>query len=407
MRLAVAGGGYVGLATAVGFARLGHQVDLIEIDPARGALLRGGLLPFGEPGIQAALPAVLDNGLVVHTSYPPALDVDAAFVCTGTDARGDGRLDETEVEAAIEALAAATEASTPIVIRSTLNPGSTLRWQRRLSRRSPRPLAANPEFLREGYALEDFERPARRVIGALDARTTRMLTELYDFSDSPLLLMDPTSAELCKLASNAALALRVSMANEIALTALAVGADPDLVLRGVGSDSRIGLEYLQPGAGFGGYCLPKDLDAFCNVRDATALTSSVFAAARGVNAQLIDRLAGRILDLLGESPNPLVALHGVAFKAGSDSIRGSRGVELARRLDAHGVRVGVCDAGIRWEQQQESSSWARLWPSPATAAEECDVLVLLHRVDPAGLCGRRAVVLDALGRTLQPAVSAK
>jgi UDPglucose 6-dehydrogenase len=266
----------------------------------------------------------------------------------------------------------------------------------------------NPEFLREGHALEDFDQPSRRVIGALDAKTLRTLTTLYDFSDSPLLVMDPTSAELCKLASNAALALRVSMANEVALTALACGADPDLVLQGIGADPRIGAGYLQPGLGFGGYCLPKDLAAFSNVAEREpATSSSVFRAAGAVNEQLVDRMTARVLDAIDGKPDGLVALSGVAFKAGSDSIRGSRGIELARRLHARGIRVGTTDAGVRWEQQHEFTGWARLWTSPAIAAEECDVLLLLHPADAGRLAGRHAVVLDALGRIVQPSVAAK
>ena len=341
MRIVTVGAGYVGLATAVGFARHGHEVRVIEIDRERTDQLRSGHLPFYDPTLEPGLQATIDESLTVSDWDAADLaDFDIAFVCVNTPPTASGALDVGAVRECATQLAEMSNGAAPIVVRSTVNAGTSAEIEAELRERWPRAaVLANPEFLREGLALEDFDHPDRRVIGGSDARAMRMLAELYAFSEARPIETDATTAELIKLASNAALAVRVSFANEVAALAVAHGADPETTLAAVGADARIGPRYLQPGLGFGGLCLPKDLDALRAGAHEHDTTSAVLDATARTNTEALETLATQVAAEVPERGS--VCVVGLAFKPGSESVRGSRALELVRALLDRGLAVAV------------------------------------------------------------------
>jgi UDPglucose 6-dehydrogenase len=238
---------------------------------------------------------------------------------------------------------AASNGRTAAVIRSTVLPGTAAAIEARLRcDYADATVIANPEFLREGYALEDFERPARRLIGGTNEEAVRSFASLYSFSTAPCIVTDPTTAELVKVAANAALALRVSMANEIADVANGLGVDPDAVLAAVGADPRIGSEYLRPGIGFGGTCLPKDLGAYRAIGRVVHARTGVFDGAAATNVESIERLTDRVVGLLNGCPAS-VCVVGLGFKRGSDQVRDSPALSLVEALLHREISVAVHD----------------------------------------------------------------
>ncbi|MEZ4502017.1 MAG: nucleotide sugar dehydrogenase [Dehalococcoidia bacterium] len=342
--LAVIGAGYVGLATAVGLARHGFQVTLFEQDHERLDVLRRGDLPFGEPSVEGAYQEVLGQTLAVDhpSSIRPGVEFDFAFICVGTPPLPEGSLDLSYVHGVADHIAAVTEGVTPIVIRSTVPPGTAADLEARLRTRHPNvSVVANPEFLREGLALADFEHPSRRVVGGSNLKHVSALRDLYRFSEAPVVVTDATSAELIKIGANAALAVRLSMVNEIADVAMALGVDPLAVLAGIGADPRIGPDYLRPGLGFGGACLPKDLDAMRTTARAFSARSNVFDAAAQTNADAIERVTDEVEHRL--DGRGAVCVAGVGFKPGSDQVRDSRPMLLVEALLERGIKVAVFD----------------------------------------------------------------
>ena len=399
MKLVVVGAGYVGLATAVGLAREGHQIELVDADPRRASVLRQGRLPFHEPFLAAELTSALGRGLVVNDAYHQFGNVDFAFICVETDGQG-GPLLTHSVEAAAFSLAKTCPTSTGIVIRSTLNPGTAVNLSRMLRAEDfTHEVLVNPEFLREGSALSDFIEPSRHLIGAEAAASGHLLATLYAFTRAPVFETDPTTAELTKLVSNAALAVRVSLANEIASLALGVGADIELLLAAVGADPRIGSDYLKPGLGFGGYCLPKDLDA---LRSQPVFTPILDAAAAG-NVWAMERVIEPVLEAL--APGSSVTVVGVGFKPGSDSIRGSKALILIERLLCEGFRVTVCDPLAEMAARKAMGDLVSYSPKAQLAAEHSDGMILVHAPpadEAAHLVGLVPYIWDDLGRPYAP-----
>jgi UDPglucose 6-dehydrogenase len=401
MRIAVAGGGYVGLATAVGFAARGHDVELIDIDPARAAALRAGRLPFDEPSLAAPLRQVIGRSLRVHESYGTLGHVDFAFVCVDTNPGPDGALDCDRVLGATRDLLTSCDDPT-VVVRSTVNPGTTLAVEQELRAEYPSlRMLCNPEFLREGTAFADFENPARRVIGGSDEAAIEALASLYRFSPAAIMLTDATSAELMKLAANAALAVRVSLANEVASIADACGADADFVLASVGADPRLGAGHFQPGIGFGGSCLPKDLDALRASARRRELSTPVLDGGVTTNELAIDRVARRACDLADDPRETPVCVVGVGFKPGSDSVRASRPLALVRELLAQGFPVSIYDPLAEPGARRELGDGVR-YLRDAEAIGEHEIIIVPHGVDAAAVeLSHDAALIDGRGRLLR------
>jgi UDPglucose 6-dehydrogenase len=402
MRIAVAGGGYVGLATATGFAKQGHNVHIFETDAERADLLRRGRIPFLDKSLLGPFGQLILSGkIAVHDGYPEvAGQFGFAFICVPTPQGEEGYLDSSSVLEAARSLEAVSSGPLTIVIRSTVNPGTTRGIEGELAS-SRSTFLTNPEFLREGTALEDFEHPSRIVIGGSDDAAIASLAELYRFTGAPILCMDTASAETVKLASNAGLALRVSMTNEVSRIAQGVGANIDAVLQGLGMDPRIGSDYLRPGIGFGGTCLPKDLQALRAAARRAGVASPVFDAADEANRLGLWSLQDAVLEALQASESDRVCIVGLAFKPGSDSVRHSLSVDLALGLVADRIDVTVFDPVAIPAARSSLGAALRYADTFAEAVAGAAVIVL---IDPSladasvNLDGR--MVLDALGQQL-------
>jgi UDPglucose 6-dehydrogenase len=343
-RVTVIGAGYVGLVTAAGLASLGHHVELVETAPARLAALRTGRVPIHEAGLQEAFDAGARAGRL-RVSERPADDADVVLVCVGTPIGNKGRSDLTQLWSAIDDLRPQLARGVPLVIRSTLPPGSTRRVVHRAGV-PPAQVLTNPEFLRQGTALADFLAPTRIVIGHFpeaEPAPIGLVEGLFDRIPAPRLIVDVASAELIKNGANAFLALKLSFANELAILAEEYGADIADVLQGITLDPRIGSRYMQPSFGFGGSCLPKELAALAVAGTDRGLPMHVTTAASTANASSQSRFVQRIEAALGGLSGRTIGLLGLAFKSGTDDVRDSPALGVAARLLDRGAVVQAYD----------------------------------------------------------------
>ncbi|MYB28584.1 MAG: UDP-glucose/GDP-mannose dehydrogenase family protein [Acidimicrobiaceae bacterium] len=345
--VAVIGAGYVGLTTAACLARMGHRVVCTDIDEPRIAGLQRGEMPIHEPGLDRLVRAGLDSGDLsfAYGSAEAASHADFVFLCVPTPAGRDGGTDLGFLEAAATEIGQSLRPQTVVVNKSTA-PAGTTRFLARVLGRADVPVASNPEFLRQGSAVRDFLNPDRVVVGAADPAVAERVAGLYASIDAPVLITDAASAETVKYVANAFLAMKLSFSNSVAALCEAVDADVDDVLAGMGHDRRIGRDYLKPGPGWGGSCLPKDTRALIDSASAAgynfALLRSVVEANEAQFDRIIDKVASRVA-----LPRARIALLGLAFKAGTDDLRDSPSVEIGRRLVKAGASVHAYDPAIR------------------------------------------------------------
>ena len=355
-RISVIGTGYVGLVSALAFAHHGHSVTCVDIVPERVDSVSRGLAPFFEPGVDEALERHVEVGSVRATTDTGAAvaDTEVTFLCVGTPSGPEGAHDlqflraaAREVGAAIGGLDRHHVVVTKSTVTPTVNRQVVLPELEAASGRSVPEglsLAANPEFLREGSALADALEPDRIVIGLVEGDRTAeaLLRDLYGPFDRPILFTSLEGAELVKLASNSLLAIKVAFANEVANVAAAVGADGHQVLEGVGMDHRLGPHFLRAGAGFGGSCFPKDLQAlvwFSQDLDLPALMPPAAHEQNRVQPGVVTAMVRLALD--GQVEGRKVALLGLAFKPQTDDVRESRALPIYRQLIDWDARV-VC-----------------------------------------------------------------
>ncbi len=343
--IAVIGAGYVGLVSAVGLARMGHRIELVETNPERLVALRGGRVPFTEEGVQEALTAALASGVLTVLDHTSKTSAEVVLVCVGTPIDDQGHADVGAVEVVLTDLAALDRR--PItVVRSTMPVGTSQRLLRDGHVRDEARFFTVPEFLAQGTALADFAKPTRVVIGrssVADPAAEAVLIEIFGAFGGPLRLVSLEEAELIKNGANAFLALKISFANEMAGLAERSGADVGPVLEAVGLDPRIGSTYLRPSFGFGGSCLPKELQTIAASGLERGLAMHVTSAAHEANLAHQQLFAERIDAILGGVAGRSVALLGLAFKAGTDDIRSSPAVRLAEWLLTHGAVVHAYD----------------------------------------------------------------
>lgn len=349
MTITVLGSGYVGLVTAVVFAELGNQVIGVDIDEERIRRLCAGESPIYEPGLDALLYANLAAGRLRFTTDTGAAVAasEFIFIAVGTPSASDGSTDLSQVESAVRAIAAAAPAHRIVVDKSTVPVGTGARVAH-LLRAHAAPgvtfdVVSNPEFLREGTAVEDALHPDRVVIGADNPRAAEQLAALYRPLQAPILLTDLPSAEMIKYASNTFLAVKISFANALADLCETVGADIHHVTAGVGADPRIGRQFLNAGIGYGGSCLPKDVDSLIAFSREVGCRSGLFEAVREVNQLRVPHLIERIAAIIGPLTGKTVALLGLTFKPNTDDLRESRALELCRQLLAAGAQVRAHD----------------------------------------------------------------
>jgi UDPglucose 6-dehydrogenase len=343
--IAVVGAGYVGLVSAVGLARRGHAIELVETDPARLIDLRNGRVPFSEPGIQDAFSAALASGDLTILDATSQATSDIVLICVGTPIDDQGHADMSAVESVLADVAAI--ANRPItVVRSTTPVGTCQRLLRDGHIADESRFFTVPEFLAQGTALRDFDAPHRVVIGstpAADPAARDAVVDVFGFIGSPIRQVTLEEAELIKNGANAFLALKISFVNELAGLAERAGADIGPVLEAIGLDPRIGSAYMRPSFGFGGSCLPKELQTIAMSGLERGLPMHVTAAATAANLAQQRLFAERIDAAVGGVADRRIAVLGLAFKADTDDIRYSPAVGLAQWLIDHGARVNAYD----------------------------------------------------------------
>jgi UDPglucose 6-dehydrogenase len=376
MQLAVLGAGYVGLVTAAGLASLGHRVRVGEADRLRLEMLERGEMPFFEPDLDGLVAeGVAQDLLTFHEDNTRAVQgAEAVFVALPTPPRADGSADTGIVEAALEGVAPHLQAGAVVVLRSTMPVGSVGRLQERLAQLGAVGVVvvSNPEFLREGNAVADFLHPDRIVIGSTDQGASELLMEIYRPLQAPVVITDPISSEMVKYGANAFLATRVTFANAIANLCEAVGADVHDVLLGMGYDRRIGFHYLSPGPGFGGSCFPKDTSALVAIAEGAGYDFALLKGVIEVNEEQRRRVVAKVREAVGgELAGASVGVWGLAFKAGTDDVRDSPALELARALVEEGAAVRAYDPRVRGSFEGVDRA-----ADPLDAAKEADVLLI-------------------------------
>lgn len=343
--IAVVGAGYVGLVTAVGLARLGHTIQLVETSESRLRDLRAGKVPFSESGVQEALTEAIASGALTILDHTSATRAEILLICVGTPIDEQGRADMSAVETVL--VDVCDLAPRPItVIRSTTPVGTCARLLRDGHVADEARFFSVPEFLAQGTALADFATPHRVVIGRTATADAAALDELLDVFGgfgSPVRVVSLEEAELIKNGANAFLALKISFVNELAGLAERSDADIGPVLEAIGLDPRIGSTYMRPSFGFGGSCLPKELQTIAASGLERGLPMHVTAAATAANMAQQQLFAERVDALAGGVEGRRIALLGLAFKAGTDDIRFSPAIGLARWLLDHGATVNAMD----------------------------------------------------------------
>ena len=344
--IAVIGTGYVGLTTGACFAHLGHRVICADIVADKIERLRRGDIPIHEARLEQIVREHLDDGNLsfVLGSEDAVTEADFVYLCVPTPQSADGSADLSHLKAAASEISANLKPGAIVVNKSTVPVGSTLLVEQALGR-SDVAVVSNPEFLREGTAVDDFLHPDRVVIGADDQAAASRVASLYAGVRAPIMVTDPASAEICKYASNAFLATKLSFTNAVAALCEAVGADVNDVLLGMGYDHRIGHEFLRPGPGWGGSCFPKDSQAIISIAEDAGYDFSLMRGVIAVNEQQFDRVVDKVesvVDLAGIT----VAVLGIAFKANTDDTRQSPALEIMKRLVAKGARVKAYDPAV-------------------------------------------------------------
>jgi UDPglucose 6-dehydrogenase len=392
MKLAVIGTGYVGLVTGACLADVGNDVLCIDVDERKIEQLRQGKIPIHEPGLDEVVHRNAQSGrLRFSTSYDDAVDhAGLIFIAVGTPSDEDGSADLSHVLACARALGQRVRRDTLVVLKSTVPVGTNdmvrTELRRELSARGVTvsvTTASNPEFLKEGFAVDDFMKPDRIVVGVDDAHSTELMRQLYapfNRNRDRLVLMDVRSAEFTKYAANCMLAVRISFMNEMANLADRLGVDIEHVRHGIGSDPRIGPHFLYAGAGFGGSCFPKDLRAMLHTSSEAGEPAEILAAAVRVNRRQRAILAEKIKAFFnGDLTSKRVALWGLAFKANTDDMREASSLAIIEALTAAGATVRAYDpvASANAARLLAGNANVRLVGSSREAVEGADVLAVV------------------------------
>jgi UDPglucose 6-dehydrogenase len=374
-RVAVFGGGYVGLVTGACFAELGHEVVVRDIVPHKIEALRGGDVPIYEPGLAEVLERNRER-LRFTLEVGEAIEgADFVYICVGTPPTPSGDADLSAVWTVVDELPRSTRAV--VVMKSTVPVGTGERVRSALDARGLEGAGyvSNPEFTAEGTAVRDFMSPDRIVIGAFDPEDGEAVARLHAGIDAPTLHMDVASAEMVKLASNAFLSTRISFINEIANVCERVGADVEHVAKGMGLDHRLGPHFLRAGVGFGGSCFPKDVSALKQLAGNSGYHFQLLAAVIEVNELQKRRVVGKLERFLGSLRGTTIALLGLAFKPNTDDMREAPSIVLANRLLAEGANVRG------WDPVADASDVlppeVTLCASPLEAVREADAAVIV------------------------------
>ena len=383
MNICVVGAGYVGLVTGAVFADLGNDVICVDKVKEKIEGLKQGRMPIYEPGLEEMVARNLADGRLAFTTdlAEGVRKSEIVFIAVGTPSKTNGETDLSAVEEAARGIARALHRYKVIVNKSTVPVGTGDLVREIILTNQARPVefdvVSNPEFLREGSAIEDTLRPDRIVIGAPTQHVAMTLLELYAPRGRPMIITDVQSAELIKYASNAFLAAKISFINAIANVCDLAGADVTQVIKGVGLDSRIGPSFLQAGLGYGGACLPKDTDSLIQTAAALGYDFKLLKAVAEINRERAAILVDKVHKVLGPLDGKAIGVLGLAFKANTDDTRQAKSVEVIRLLHEGGAAITAYDPVATENARPLLPPEIRYCASAYEAAEGADALVLV------------------------------
>jgi len=390
MKIAIAGAGYVGLVTGVCLADFGHDVVCIDKDQRKIEALERGEIPIYEPGLAELVKANVSGGRLSFTTDIKAAvpSAEVVFIAVGTPSRrGDGHADLSYVHAVAREVAASLDGFTVVATKSTVPVGTGDEVARIIASTNPNAdvaVVSNPEFLREGAAIEDFKRPDRIVIGIEEERARPVMTEVYRplyLNQAPLMFTNRRTAELIKYSANAFLAMKITFINEVADLCEAAGADVQEVARGIGLDNRIGSKFLHAGPGYGGSCFPKDTVALAKIGQDFESPMRLVETTVAINAQRKRAMSRKVVTACGgDVRGKTIGVLGLTFKAGTDDLRESPSLRVIEGLRARGASIQAYDPTVSsplTAAQEARLADIELCASPIDAALGADVLVVL------------------------------
>ncbi|MEM8701101.1 MAG: UDP-glucose/GDP-mannose dehydrogenase family protein [Pseudomonadota bacterium] len=390
MRVAMIGTGYVGLVSGTCFADFGHVVTCIDKDETKIDALNSGQIPIYEPGLQDLVAKnVAEERLYFTTDPTDAIrNADAVFIAVGTPTRrGDGHADLSYVYAAAEEIARLIEGFTVIVTKSTVPVGTGDEVEDIIRKTNPDAkfaVVSNPEFLREGAAINDFKRPDRVVVGTDSEEAADVMRELYRplyLNETPIIVTKRRTSELIKYAANAFLAVKITFINEIADLCESVGANVQEVSRGIGLDNRIGSKFLHAGPGYGGSCFPKDTLALSKIAADAKSDLKIVDAVIDVNSERKKKMADKVIDFLdGDVNGKTIALLGLAFKPNTDDMREAPSLDIVKKLQSAGAKIRAYDPASM-EEASHLMSDVMFCDGPYHALENADVVVIVTEWD--------------------------
>lgn len=382
-RLAFIGAGYVGLVSGTCLAEIGHTVTLVDNNKEKVAKLKQGHIPIYEPGLEELVIKCVKAGrLTFTTSLPKAVrQSDIVFIAVNTPPQANGKADLSYVAGAAREIAAAADAYKVVVDKSTVpvqtgeRVAATIKQYNK--RRIDFDVVSNPEFLREGSAIEDFLKPDRIVIGIDNERAEKIMREIYAPIDAPLIVTDVKSAELIKHASNSFLAAKISFINAVARICELAGANIDEVAHGMGMDFRIGRHFLQAGIGYGGSCFPKDVAAFINIAHELGYNFDLLKAVDAINRQARKLFLAKIEQALWVTKGKKIAVWGLAFKPNTDDMRNAPSIDIIKQLHQDGAELHAYDPAATDTARAVLGDSATYHRDKYTPLKDADALVLV------------------------------
>ena len=381
MKLTIIGTGYVGLVTGTCFAEVGHQVICVDRDEAKVKLLQAGGIPIYEPGLDELVKKNVAAGRLRFTASTPegVQNSDVIFIAVPTPPLPDGAVDLSFIEFVAREIAASMTSYKIVVDKSTVPVQTGDKVAETIKRyckaKVEFDVISNPEFLREGFAVDDFMKPDRVVIGVRSPRPVPAMKQVYAPFAAPLLVTDINSAELIKHAANSFLALKISYINAISVICEATGANVQEVANGIGLDARIGRRFLEAGLGFGGSCFPKDLSAFIKIAEQMGYDFRLLKEVQHINAAQMERFVKKILDTMWVLKGKTIGVLGLAFKQNTDDVRMSPAIDLCQRLQKEGATLRVHDPQAM-EKAKAVLQDVTYVDDMNTVAEGCDALVI-------------------------------
>jgi UDPglucose 6-dehydrogenase len=380
-QIAIIGTGYVGLSSGACFAHLGHRVYCVDLVQEKIDNLNKGIMPIVETGLKELVAAGVTSGLLTFSvdAASAVENADVIFLCVPTPEGADGSADLSYIQIAAKTLSPLIRSGAIVVNKSTVPVGSTKVVERELKRPDVA-VVSNPEFLREGSAIQDFLHPDRIVVGSDNLEAAISVGALYEKVGAPVLVTDPASAETIKYAANAFLATKISYINAVAAICEGVGADINDVVLGLGYDKRIGHEFLRPGPGWGGSCFPKDTKAMVKIAEDAGYDFGLLKGVITVNDQQYGRIVEKIRIAAGGSlEGKVIAAWGLTFKALTDDLRDSPAIEIVSRLVAAGAEVTVFDPTV--VVAPKGLEKLKVMSSPIAACNGADVIAVLTEWD--------------------------